>query len=49
VHLLGGAIPDGALKVEFLRFLRPEREFASVGELRNQIALDVRQAGADVV
>lgn len=30
------------LKVEFLRFLRPERKFASVEELRHQITCDIR-------
>lgn len=42
VHLLG-ACPFGAgeeLKVEWLRFLRPEQTFANLGELRAQIARD---------
>lgn len=35
---------DGRMEVSFLRFLRPERAFASVGELREQIARDIRAA-----
>lgn len=44
VHLLGGCeVPGQGFKVEFLRFLRPEREFSSLGELQSQIAADIRQ------
>ncbi len=42
VHVLG-ACPFGAgdrVKVEWLRFLRPEMKFASVGDLREQIGRD---------
>ena len=49
VHILvrvkdraGWLPPQGRLKVEFNRFMRPERKFASVEELRRQIAADVR-------
>jgi FAD synthase len=29
------------LKVEFLRFIRPERKFATVDDLRRQITQDI--------
>ena len=48
VHVLGGrdcaASPEVA--VEFVRFLRPERAFASVDELRRQMAADCERARA---
>ncbi|NLG85193.1 MAG: riboflavin biosynthesis protein RibF, partial [Firmicutes bacterium] len=34
------------IEVSFLRFLRPERRFATAEELRAQIAVDVAQAKA---
>lgn len=49
VHVLGEC-PFGAgdvLTVEWLRFLRPERKFADVEELRAQIAKDRTVAAAD--
>ena len=48
VHLLGDVetLGDSLLKVEFLRFLRPERKFASLGALQDQIAADVAQVRA---
>jgi riboflavin kinase/FMN adenylyltransferase len=44
VHLLGGEkkITSNSLKVEFVRFIRAERRFASVEELCRQIADDVK-------
>ncbi|MCX7868744.1 MAG: riboflavin biosynthesis protein RibF, partial [Terrimicrobiaceae bacterium] len=46
VHIPGfhGSLYGRDLEVEFLRFLRPERKFASVGELAAQIARDVEAA-----
>lgn len=45
VHILTGTDPASAgtdpLKIEFLRFIRPERKFASVDDLRRQIAQDI--------
>ena len=45
VHILTGTDPASAgtdpLKVEFLRFIRPERKFASVDDLRRQITQDI--------
>jgi riboflavin kinase/FMN adenylyltransferase len=35
---------EGPMEVRFLRFLRPERAFASVGELKAQIERDIRAA-----
>jgi len=32
------------VKVGMKRFLRPERRFASVDELKSQIALDIKEA-----
>ncbi len=48
VHLLGPCIlgEGDHVKVEWLRFLRPEKKFAGLAELRAQIALD-RMAAAD--
>lgn len=48
-HLLGEC-PFGegdAIKVEWLRFVRPEKKFAHVDELRAQIALDCAAVAAD--
>ena len=47
-HVLG-ACPFGegdAVTVEWLRFLRPERKFAGIEELRTQIAQDRATAAA---
>ena len=49
VHLLdvldGGRIPSqGMMKVEFLKFLRPERKFKTTNALRKQIAADIAAA-----
>lgn len=49
VHLLDGCnideeVSERPLKVEFIRFLRPERRFSSTGALRRQITADVRAA-----
>ena len=44
VHFVEGLPPDFGAdrpKVDFLRFLRPERTFASVEDLRSQIATDI--------
>jgi riboflavin kinase/FMN adenylyltransferase len=49
-HVLGGACPldtGDAATVEWLRFLREERKFAGVEELRAQIARDRDEAAAD--
>ena len=48
VHVLGDcALGEGDhLKIEWLRFLRPEMKFASVDELRAQIARDRAAAEA---
>lgn len=45
-HLLGfdREVYDRTAEVEFLRFLRPERAFASAQQLKEQIARDVQQA-----
>ena len=37
-------LPEGRVRVEFVRFVRPERRFASLDELKRQIAEDVRMA-----
>jgi riboflavin kinase/FMN adenylyltransferase len=45
VHIPGTdsvATGTGPLRVEFLRFIRPERKFSSVAELCRQIAQDIR-------
>lgn len=42
VHFLGEPVVSD--RVEFLRFLRPERRFASTDELREQIAADITAA-----
>ncbi|MBQ3097307.1 MAG: bifunctional riboflavin kinase/FAD synthetase, partial [Kiritimatiellae bacterium] len=49
VHLLDGAgmvsgVPADLVRVEFIRFLRPERKFSSTVALGRQIAADVRAA-----
>ena len=49
VHLLDGCnineeVSKSSLKVEFVRFLRPERRFGSSAALSRQIAADVRAA-----
>jgi riboflavin kinase/FMN adenylyltransferase len=49
VHLLDGCnineeVSESSLKVEFVRFLRPERRFGSSAALSRQIASDVRAA-----
>jgi FAD synthase len=49
VHLLDGCnideeAPERPLKVEFIRFLRPEQRFGSTGALSRQIAADVKAA-----
>lgn len=47
VHVLEGGVPGaaaGEMKVEFVRFIRPERRFASFDDLRRQIAEDCRSA-----
>lgn len=45
-HVLGfdGDLYGRELEVEFLRFLRPERKFASLDDLRVQIARDIAEA-----
>jgi riboflavin kinase/FMN adenylyltransferase len=45
-HVLGNCpfTTGDSIHVEWLQFLRPEMKFASVDELRIQIAIDVRQA-----
>ena len=51
VHFPGGGAPaadaadDTPIEVSFLRFLRPERRFSSLDELRMQIAADCAAAG----
>jgi riboflavin kinase/FMN adenylyltransferase len=44
--VLNGSVPEGSQKarLDFLYRLRDERKFASVDELRSQIALDVQRA-----
>jgi len=44
-----GDLYGGRVKVEFLRFLRPERKFSSLEELRAQIACDAQEASLVVV
>lgn len=46
-HLLNwqGDLYGRPLQVELLRFLRPERKFASVAELQTQIAADIQMLG----
>ena len=46
-HLLGwqGDLYGRPLQVELLRFLRPERKFASVAGLQAQIAADIQMLG----
>jgi riboflavin kinase/FMN adenylyltransferase len=49
VHLLDGCnideeAPERPLKVEFLRFLRPEKRFSDTDALCRQIAADVKAA-----
>ena len=49
IHLLV-ACPYGAgdpVTVEWVRFLRPERKFSGIDELRSQIARDVAEARAE--
>lgn len=48
VHLLdfSGDLYGSDIEAEFLRFLRPEKKFAGVDELRSQIARDVESARA---
>jgi riboflavin kinase/FMN adenylyltransferase len=49
IHVLA-VCPYGAgdpVSVEWIRFLRPERKFAGLDELKGQIALDVAQARAE--
>mgnify|MGYP003584144429 CR=1 FL=1 len=45
-HILGfgGDLYGRELEVEFLRFLRPEKKFASLDDLRVQIARDIAEA-----
>ena len=47
-HVLGACpFEEGdAVKIEWLRFLRPEKKFADVGELRAQIEQDREAAEA---
>ena len=46
-HLLNwqGDLYGRPLQVELLRFLRPERKFASVAELQTQITADIQMLG----
>lgn len=46
VHFLGGPVPaeEPVMRVTLLRYLRPERRFASADELRTQIASDCEAA-----
>jgi riboflavin kinase/FMN adenylyltransferase len=49
IHLLV-ACPYGAgdpIAVEWIRFLRPERKFGGIDELRSQIGRDVAAAHAE--
>lgn len=48
VHLLDRSLDlyDQPVRVHFLRYLRPERAFASVVDLQEQIAADIRAARA---
>ena len=43
LHFVGAMpdIPADRVRVEFRRFLRPERKFATLDDLRRQIAADV--------
>ena len=51
VHFPDGGAPaadaaeDSPIEVSFLRFMRPERRFSSLDELRMQIAADCKDAG----
>lgn len=47
VHFAGSVahVTDGSVVVRFLRFLRPERSFGSLAELKAQIARDCEEAG----
>ncbi len=49
VHLFEfeGDLYGMEIEVEFRRFIRPEKKFASIEELRNQIARDIATAGED--
>jgi riboflavin kinase/FMN adenylyltransferase len=49
VHLFEfeGDLYGMEIEVEFRRFIRPEKQFASIEELRNQIARDIATAGED--
>lgn len=48
VHLLEGPVPEGGCgAVEFARFLRAERKFASLEELKRQISEDCENARGD--
>ncbi len=49
VHLLegdGANIPPSDVHVDVISFIRPERKFATMDELRGQVAKDVASAGA---
>lgn len=43
LHFIGNppAMPGEKLRVEFRRFIRPEKKFASIDDLKHQISLDV--------
>ena len=45
-HIIGfgGDLYSCTIKVEFIEFLRPEKKFASLHELKTQIAGDVKRA-----
>ena len=50
LHFLGSPadIPsEGRIEVAFVRFIRPERVFASVDDLKAQLARDVARAASD--
>jgi riboflavin kinase/FMN adenylyltransferase len=41
-HFLGEVpkIPERGVKTEFLRFIRPEKKFSSIDDLKEQILID---------
>ena len=50
-HIIGfgGDLYSCTIKVEFMEFLRPEKKFASLHELKTQIAADVKQASEIII
>ena len=48
IHVLGSSPADFVSKsetVDFVRFIRPERKFASIDDLKRQIAADCATIG----